>query len=159
MIILKEISITDSNMKECIELDVFPEQTKFVAHNAVSLGQAYSKKKRGGYAAPYAIYADSIMVGFVMYEYVKLEDDDDFGEDCYFFWRLMVDKNHQRKGYGKQAVARILDEVRQKPCGAAEHIYITYMPENTVAKELYASFGFEETGQTLEEEIVARLKI
>jgi diamine N-acetyltransferase len=159
MIELKKISITDNNMKECIELEVSPEQTRFVAHNAVSLGQAYAANKRGGCAVPYAIYEEDLMVGFVMYGYLRQEIDDTFGEDCYYFWRLMIDKDHQRKGYGKQAVKRILDEVKRKPIGAADHIYISYEPENTVAQTLYKSFGFEETGQIDDGELVARLRI
>ena len=159
MIELRKISITDGNMKECIELEVSQEQASFVAHNAVSLGQAYAANKRGGCAVPYAIYAQGVMVGFVMYEFVRREYDDTFGEDCYYFWRLMVDKNHQRKGYGSQAVRMVLDEVKRKPIGVADFIYISYEPENTVAQKLYKSFGFEETGQVNEGELVARLRL
>jgi len=40
MIELKEISILDDNMKECIALEVLPEQDDFVASNSYSLAEA-----------------------------------------------------------------------------------------------------------------------
>jgi len=42
MVELRKISILDKHVKECIELDVTPEQRTFIAHNATSLGQAYA---------------------------------------------------------------------------------------------------------------------
>ena len=162
MVELKRISILDDNVKECIELDLLPEQTKFVAHNAVSLGQAYALEKwgLGSKAAPYAIYANGKMVGFIMYALFTPEYDDEYkeGKNYYYFWRFMIDKNHQRKGYGRQAMAQIIDEIKQKPFGDAKHCYITYEPDNP-AKELYQSFGFEETGEVTAGELVARMKL
>ncbi|MCL2855384.1 MAG: GNAT family N-acetyltransferase [Defluviitaleaceae bacterium] len=162
MIELKPISILDDNVKECIQLDILPEQRKFVAHNASSLGQAYAVNQwgLGSKAAPYAIYADGKMVGFIMYALFKPEYDDEYGagKDYYYFWRFMIDKNHQGKGYGRQAMAQIIDEIKQKPFGDAEHCYISYEPGNP-AKNLYKSFGFEETGQIIHDEAIARLKL
>ena len=43
--------------------------------------------------------------------------------------------------------------------GQAELCWISYEPENEVAKKLYASFGFEETGEMDGDEIVAVLKL
>lgn len=158
MIELRKISILDENMKECIELEVAPEQRNFVAHNATSLGHAYAANKHGRNAVPYAIYADGVMVGFVMYGYVRKEDDI-YGEDCYFFWRFMMDQKHQGKGYGRQAMTMILDEIKTMPSGKVDYIYTSYEPENVVAKKLYESFGFVETGQMDDTEVIARLKI
>ncbi|MCL2620193.1 MAG: GNAT family N-acetyltransferase [Defluviitaleaceae bacterium] len=162
MIELRKISILDDNMKDCIELEVSPEQAKFVAHNAVSLGQAYAVEERGlgSKVAPYAIYTSGKMVGFVMYGFFKHEYDDEFneGKDYYSFWRLMIDKDRQGKGYGKQAMTQIIDEIKQKPFGEAEHCYISYEPDNP-AKKMYKSFGFEETGQISDGELVARMKL
>ena len=159
MIELKKISVTDPNMQTCIELEVFPEQINFVSGNATSLGQAYDLNKRGGCAMPYAIYAEGMMVGFVMYEFLKYEIEKTYGEDCYYFWRFMIDKNHQGKGYGKEVVSKILAEIKQQPFGKANYIYLSYEPKNTVAQKLYATFGFVETGQLVDGEVVARRSI
>ena len=162
MVELRKITILDDNAKECIELDVSPEQTKFVAHNATSLGQAYAIEKRGlgSRAASYAIYADKKMVGFIMYGFFKPEYDDDFNEskDYYYFWRFMVDKSQQGKGYGKAAMTQIINEIKQKPFGDAEHCYISYEPDNPM-KKFYESYGFVETGQVSDGENVAKMKL
>ena len=43
--------------------------------------------------------------------------------------------------------------------GQAELCWISYEPENEVAKKLYASFGFVENGEMDDDEIVAVLKL
>ncbi|MCL2235608.1 MAG: GNAT family N-acetyltransferase [Defluviitaleaceae bacterium] len=163
MIELRPISILSDNMKECIELEVTLEQAKFVAHNATSLGQAYSVNGPGGLgsrAIPYTIHADGKMVGFIMYGFFKPEFDDDYGEgkDYYYFWRFMVDKSQQGKGYGKIALTKLMEEIKTKPCGDAEHVYVSYYPNNPIQK-LYHSLGFEETGKELYGEKIAKMKI
>ena len=52
-----------------------------------------------------------------------------------------------------------LDFIQTFPCGKAEYCWLSYEPENTVAKELYASFGFKENGDMDGEEIIAVLKL
>jgi predicted GNAT family acetyltransferase len=45
---------------------------------------------------------------------------------------------------------------------ANEHVKavcISYAPENDVARKLYASFGFVETGEMLESEVLAVLQL
>ena len=62
------------------------------------------------------------------------------------------------KGYGKKAVKLALDFIRTFPCGKAEYCWLSYEPENTVAKELYLSSGFIETSDMDGEEAIAILK-
>ena len=45
------------------------------------------------------------------------------------------------------------------PCGKADFCWLSYEPENAVAKSLYASFGFIETGEKDGEELIAVLKL
>jgi len=161
---LRPISILDSNMRECIELSVAKEQEDYVASNAHSLASAYMLNKRGipSKAAPYAIYADGVMVGFVMYGYFESAFDDEYGEngeDYYYFWRFMMDAKHQGKGYGRQVMQLIMDEVRTRPFGPAEHFFTSYEPANAVASKLYEAFGFENTGQVSDGENVMRCKL
>ena len=40
------------------------------------------------------------------------------------------------------------------PCGKAEYCWLSYEPENTVAKELYLSYGFIETSDMDGEEAI-----
>ena len=168
MIELKKISILDDNMKECIELDFLPEQTGFVAENAISLAEAYDSNKAfaktgtGSMAVPYAVYENGIMVGFAMYGYFAPEDDDEGygnGEPVYYFWRLLVDKNHQRKGIGREIVRQVMDIIKSKPHGEATYCYVSYEPTNVGSKTIFASYGFEEDGRVIGGEVVARYKL
>ena len=71
----------------------------------------------------------------------------------------MIDENFQNKGYGRQAVELALNIIRACPCGKADFCWLSYEPENTVARSLYASFGFVETGEKDGEERIAVLKL
>jgi len=157
MVELRKISILDNNIHECIALEVAENQRDFVAHNAVSLGQAYALNKHGGCATPYAIYADGVMVGFIMYEFMLKENEDTYGEDCYYFWRFMIDERYQGKGYGKAALTQIIDEIRTMPNGVVPHCYVSIETENVVAQKLYEGYGFVKTGQMVHDEAVMKL--
>jgi len=165
MIELKKISILDDNMKECIKLDFLPEQNGFVAPNAISLAEAYDNNKAsseeggGDVAFPYAVFENGVMVGFAMYGYFACGDDYEENEPIYYFWRLLVDKNHQGKGIGREIVRQVMGEIKSKPQGEANYCYVSYEPTNIGSKTTFASFGFEEDGRVLEGEVVARYKL
>ena len=63
------------------------------------------------------------------------------------------------KMVNNEPVKLALDFIRTWPCGKAEYCWISYEPENETAKKLYASFGFEETGEMDGEEVVAVMKL
>jgi len=168
MIELKKISILDDNMKECIALQVLPEQNNFVASNAISLAEAYDTNKaneengEGSVAIPYAIYESGNMVGFIMYGYFPPEDEEDAyskDEHVYYVWRLFIDKNHQRKGIGREVVRQVMEEIKSKPYGEANYCYVSYEPTNIGSKTTFASYGFEEDGRVIGGEVVARYKL
>lgn len=153
-------------------LKVTKKQKKFVAENNNSLAEAYVAITNGGVALPFAICKNKKPIGFLMIGYGMAEEDDLDGEDPsfieivkknYCIWRFMIDKRYQGKGYGKKAMELALDYVRTFPCGKAEACWLSYEPENEVAKRLYASFGFVELPQFYQgkedEEIPAILKL
>lgn len=154
--------VTGKNVWDILRLSVKDEQKSFVADNHISIIEAYTSITGGGHAFSFGIYDDKIAVGFLMVGY----DTDDYWENPpkiaknnYNLWRLMIDKKYQHKGYGKTAVRLALDFIKTMPCGKAEYCWLSYEPENTVAKELYHSFGFAETGEMDEEEVIAVLKL
>ena len=56
----------------------------------------------------------------------------------------------------------ILDFIRSGPCRQSEYAWLCYDPENTAARKLYASFGFEEVPEAYsaeDDEILAVLKL
>jgi len=150
------------NLVECLDLGITEEQEDFVDSNAESLAEAYASVTNGGFATPYAIYDGDVMVGFVMYTYYDKPDaydltdvlssvenpaDVPYKAPCYYIWRLLIDKNHQRKGYGKQAIEKIITEIKTMPHGQANCIYTSWHPDNIGSKTLFASLGFKETGE------------
>ena len=138
--------LTNENWGECIELKVSKEQEEFVAPNTYSLLQAMY----GEGLYPLAIYDGETMVGFLMYE--KDEEDNTMG-----MCRLMIDQKYQKKGYGKAAVLKLLDLIREK-YGNIE-FFTSFEPENIVADKLYESVGFKKTGEIMWEELVAKINL
>lgn len=73
----------------------------------------------------------------------------------------MIDKEYRHKGYGREAMKLALDYIRTFPAGKAEYCWISYEPENEVARQLYRSFGFVEAEKMPRgwDEIPALLKL
>ena len=154
--------INGKNVWDILKLSVNDEQREFVAANDVSIIEAYTTIANNGYAYPFGIYDEDTPVGFVMIGY----DKDDYWDDApgvadnnYNLWRLMIDKRYQQKGYGRKAIELALEFIKTSPCGKAEYCWLSYEPENKVAKELYESFGFAETGDRDGEELIAVLEL
>ena len=154
--------VTGRNVWDILKLRVRDEQTNFVAGNDISIIEAYTAVTGVGHAFPFGIYEDQVPVGFLMVGY----DTDDYWEDApeiakgnYTLWRLMIDKNYQGRGYGKEAVRLALSFIRTAPCGGAECCWLSYEPDNLAAKKLYGSFGFTETGDWDGEEQIAVLRL
>ncbi|NEU04864.1 GNAT family N-acetyltransferase [Clostridium senegalense] len=148
--------ITEHNFHECIKLKVKEEQKNYVASNIYSIAEAYVVLTNNEcIPMPYAIYDNDIMVGFIMLSYNEKDENDD--KNTYWVCRLMIDKDHQSKGYGKKTMIKALELIRTFPYGKASAVYLSYEPENVVARTLYASMGFVETGKIEDGEMVAKL--
>lgn len=154
--------VNGKNVWEILGLHVREEQKNFVAGNDISIIEAYTTVTGGGYAFPFGIYDDDRPVGFLMVGY----DTDEYWENPpeiarknYNLWRLMIDERYQHSGYGREAMKLALDFIRTKPCGDAEYCWLSYEPENAVARGLYDSFGFRETGEMDGEEEIAVLRL
>ena len=138
--------ITPENFDECINLKVADGQENFVAPNVKSIAQSkiYPTMNIS------AVYDEDEMVGFVMFGF----DPDD---ERYYLVRLMVDENHQGKGYGRAATQEVINQLKLvKDC---RELYLSFVPENTGAERLYKSVGFERTGEISQGEVVMRFVI
>ena len=160
MIHLEKVS--GDNIRDILKLQVSDEQKPFVASNAVSMIDACIALTSNGHAFPFGIYEGERPVGFLMIGYGK---DDDWknppaiADGNYNLWRLMIDQGHQNRGYGRQAVKLALQFIRTFPCGPADFCWLSYAPENAVAKALYASLGFVEIEEKDGEEQIAVFKL
>lgn len=132
MVELREINA--DNIEEILQLSVFTEQEAFVSSTAQSLAQAWVYQKT---AFPFAVYADGALVGFMMLGYYESRNQ-------YTLWKFLIDKHHQNKGYGREALRLAIEYL----CSTfnARKIYTGVALGNAAAKHLYKSAGFSETG-------------
>ena len=158
---IKLCKINARNIGKVVALSVYDEQKEFVASNTESILEAYVTITSGNIALPFAIYADETLIGFVMFGYSSVGDADEpeIAGGNYTIWRFMIDKEYQGKGYGRAALMAALDYIHTMPCGRADYCWLSYEPDNCVAKELYKSIGFSENGEMDGNEVVAILKL
>lgn len=138
--------ITADNWRDCVSLKVGPGQENFVASNAFSLAQSKYEPE----LIPQAIYDGETMVGFLMYRPADLGL-----AKMWYIYRLMVAHDQQGKGYGRAGMECLLERLRAIPGYNA--VLISFVPDNDAARKLYASLGFEDTGEIEDGEIVYRL--
>ena len=159
---LRLVKVDGRNVWDVLKLSVAEAQKPFVAGNDISIIEAYVAITGNGHAFPFAICEGDTPVGFLMIGFGVDDCWDDapgIARGNYFLWRLMIDQRYQRRGYGRQAVKRALDFIRTFPCGAAKYCWVSYEPENAVARSLYLSFGFIETGERDGDESIAVLEL
>jgi diamine N-acetyltransferase len=117
-----------------------------VAPNAYSIAQAYFQ----GEAWFRAVYEDETLVGFVMlYDPTLVEQPD---EREFFLWRLMIDRAHQGRGYGRAAVEALVDHVRTRP--GARRLLVSHVKGAARLARFYQSIGFTYTGDEDDGELV-----
>ena len=146
--------VTKENWRSLASLQVGEAQKEFVAPNVYSIAQSQFGIDYQGHwdLQPFGIFDGNEPVGFLMFGY-------NFEHPNYqaFIIRLMVDERFQGKGFGRFGVEKMLEIFRAE--SRAKAVGISYEPENAVARKLYASCGFAETGETLGPEIMAVLKL
>ncbi|HYN65811.1 MAG TPA: GNAT family N-acetyltransferase [Ornithinibacter sp.] len=128
-------------------LTVAPGQERFVAAPTYYLALcAY-----GDVWHPMSVHdcdAGDAVVGFLMWGV------DEADGSCWL-GGILVDLAHQGRGVGRAAVVEAMRMLREQAGSAG--FALSYQPENTAARGLYASLGFLETGEVDDDEVVARL--
>ncbi len=128
--------VTLANYRECLALQVDDAQAGLVASNAKSLAEAYVNPD----LTPLAVYdvaargyeePPTPMVGFTMIEVAA---------GVGVINRLMIDRAHQRRGYGRATMTEVIRRLRLSP--EAEIIATSHRRENAAAARLYAGLGF-----------------
>lgn len=144
--------ITKKNYFDVLNLEVHPNQRNFIASNSISLAEAYVYDKNGDFIAPLAVYDKEVLVGFVMIAYDRKIG---ISKGNYLLFRFMIDQRFQGLGYFKPTMDAVIDFVSSEPAGKATNLWLSYEPENKHARSCYLQYGFKETGQVIENEIVA----
>ena len=135
--------ITEDNFLDAFHLRLAPGQEDFVSHPIRSLAQAYVYRDQ---CQPFGIYAGETMVGYVMVIY-------DYDVSEYDIWHMMIDETQQGRGYGSDALDRVLDYIKTKPFGDSDRVALTCNKRNPAARKLYEKKGFRATGVADEDEI------
>ena len=131
------------NWQACRDLRVADDQRRFVASTAeYAMLCTY-----GGIWHPVTVYAGDAMVGFAMWGV-------DPADGSFWIGGLLIDRAHQRRGYGRAALLALIDEGRTR---GHRRFALSYAPDNP-ARALYRALGFVETGEREGDELVARLE-
>ena len=126
--------VTKENLDAVLAVRAKEGQEGYVSSTAVSLAQAYVYRET---AYPFAVYDGGKVVGFIMMGYYE-------EKGYYTLWKLLIDAESRRKGYGRQALLLGVRFLRERM--GADRVYTGVLPENSAAKSLYLSAGFRETG-------------
>ena len=141
--------ITRDNLWAVVDLTLHPGQKGFVADNIKSIANAYVEPT----FVPLGVYAGDDLVGFAMYgQHPKT--------GAWWVIRLMIDRKHQGKGYGRAAMEALIETMAERV--GCEEIVTSFVAANTVAANLYASLGFRpaneiEDGEPLVRKVEGRL--
>ena len=145
--------ITDDNREAVCAVRVRPDQKKFVASVKKSLKEA----RKTPQASPWyrAVYADDVPVGFVMLSWAAPPGTRGL-PGAYFLWRFLIGAEFQGRGYGRVALAEVIELV--KADGGTE-LFTSYQPGKGEPWPFYRGFGFQPTGEIDDDEIVLRLAL
>lgn len=141
-------TITIDNFEAIMDMELPPEQARYLASNAYSIAQAHYYPD----FRPRAIYCDGEPVGFALYDVSCRDEPGHYG-----IYRLMVDHPRQQQGIGRRAMELLLAEIRAQ--ADARLISICYKPDNAPARRFYASLGFEEDGIDALGEMIALIRL
>ena len=79
------------------------------------------------------------------------------GSNFLYIYCLWVLGDYKGKGYGRAAVQKALEFLRES--GLFDKVQINYVEENQGAKHLYRSLGFQETGAMEGNEVVMEMDL
>ena len=100
------------------------------------------------------------LVGFVMIsDGIPAEtlaaDDDIVGP--YYLWRLLIDRQHQGRGYGRATIDAVVDYLRGRP--NADALLTSCAAGEGSPQPFYLHCGFEKTGEVKWGEDILRLEL
>lgn len=124
--------VDKENLEEVLSLRVTVEQQGFIESPAECLKDAEEWPE----FRPVGLYTDNQLVGLAMYGALL----DSGGGRNLWMDRLLIDAQHQRKGYGRRftelLIERMLTEYGEQP------IYLSVYEENKAAIRMYEELGF-----------------
>ena len=138
--------LTRENWEEAAGLAVAEDQAAFITPNVWSIAASRFYEA----LQPMAIYDGATMVGFLMF-------GRDVNDGKLWLYRFMIDRRYQGRGFGRAALARLIELIRQTT--EWTEINVGYDPANAVAERLYLGAGFARASVAPWGEQTARLSL
>ena len=135
-----------ANVRAVCELELAPGQSTYVAPAAYTLAEAQHDER----AWVRVIYAGGEVVGLL----ALIADTD---PPSYWLARLLVGAQHQHRGFGRAAIALLVEHVRSLP--GARELETSCVPGLATPKGFYIGLGFEPTGEVRGGEELLTLKL
>ncbi len=137
------------NLRSLLKLNVRSEQDSYVAPTAVTIAQYHYEPSgwvRGLFVGDVAVGLLALINPSIPSPSFEEGDPDDGG----YMWRLLIDAEHQGRGYGRQAV-----EIAKAQCRdwGYNRLYTSAVPGPHTPIPFYEHCGFQKTGRTLDREI------
>lgn len=145
--------ITADNEHLVSKLATHKSQERFVAPMSRSFVDAlFPEVVDGGPLVPWmrAVVADDVIVGFVMLA-LRTEHHPEP-----YLWRLLIDRLHQRRGIGGLVLDLIAEECRRS---GSETLLTSWVEGKGSPASFYRNYGFEPTGELVDGEVEARLRL
>ena len=149
---IKLDKITHNNFQEVLDIKLTDKQKDCLSSSIYCLAEAYVDTINNETPPMlFAICNNKEVVGLVEMGYYKLKEDSflwkEFGDKyTYEVNTFLIDERYQGKGFGKEAMNKVIEFLRTFPQGEADSITLSYWMVNEAARGLYASMGFVETG-------------
>jgi diamine N-acetyltransferase len=150
--------VTEGDRAAALALERGPGDDRFVSSVEQSFADAIEHPE--ACARYWGVYDGDELVGFTMISdnvpQATLDADPTLAGP-YFLWRLLIDRRHQRRGYGSATLDAVVAYVRSRPNG---DVLITSAGQGDGSPQpFYERYGFVPTGEILEDEVVLRLDL
>jgi diamine N-acetyltransferase len=139
--------------RDFLLLDVHENQKNLVASVAQSFSDAlFPPEDPNG---PPLVWMRGVLRNSEPAGFVMCADQTEQQKDPWL-WRLLVDKSHQGFGVGTFALTSVIERYREL---GMQRVLTAWHPGEGNAGDFHKKFGFIETGEKIDEEIVAELKL
>jgi len=134
--------LTRFNWEEIAALKTAPDQQDFLPSNLFSIAQSRFEPSE-----LFGVYVRNEAVGFVML--CKWAE-------VYWITRIMIAESQQSKGYGKTALEKTLQYLKNKT--GLREVRTSILNKNAFAEYLFTSCGFERSERLDDKEFVMKLQ-
>ena len=148
-----ELITLETRAREFLNLDVREDQRGLVASVAQSYSDAlFPPEDPNG---PPLVWIRGVLRNSQPAAFIMCADQTEQQKDPWL-WRLLVDKSHQGFGVGTFALNAVIERYREL---GMQRVLTAWHPGEGNAGDFYKKFGFVETGEKIDEETVAELKL